>query len=173
MIEKVNKSRVISPFKPDNHAHGECLKSALDAAKLQCTNKGMRLTPLRQRVLELVWQNHEPVKAYDILDALKQEKASSAPPTVYRALDFLQQQGLVHKIESLNAYIGCGHPFESHSSQFFICQRCGSVAELDDTNVNRLIDSIANELKFTIEHEHIEIKGHCQNCVTKKHNSHA
>ena len=108
----MSKSKLISPFKPAAHKHQECLQSAIAAAKTHCDAAGIRLTPIRQRVLELVWQNHEPVKAYDILDKLKQAKSSSAPPTVYRALDFLQDEGLVHKIESLNAYVGCGNPKE-------------------------------------------------------------
>lgn len=140
------------------------MKSAIQTAKKHCDNAGMRLTPLRQRVLELVWQSHEPVKAYDVLDELKREHSSSAPPTVYRALDFLQEQGLVHKIESLNAYIGCGNPEELHTSQFFICRECGSVAELDDVDISGLIEKKANRFGFKIDNEMVEIKGHCQEC---------
>lgn len=168
----LSQNKVISPFKSERHAHSECLKSAMDAAKARCAASGMRLTSLRQRVLELVWQNHEPVKAYDILDALKQDSTASAPPTVYRALDFLQQQGLVHKIESLNAYIGCGDPSEAHSSQFFICQNCSAVAELDDADIRILFGTKANELGFSIDREHIEIKGYCHACLEEKETAH-
>ncbi|NIN34158.1 MAG: transcriptional repressor, partial [Gammaproteobacteria bacterium] len=72
--------------------------------------RDVRLTPLRRRVLQLVWRSHEPVKAYDLLQILQSEKKGAAPPTIYRALDFLQEQGFVHKLESLNAYIGCSGP---------------------------------------------------------------
>lgn len=161
----MNKNKIISPFKPARHEHQECLQAAIQEAKRHCDALGVRLTPIRQRVLELVWQNHEPVKAYDILDELKQVYSSSAPPTVYRALDFLQEQGLVHKIESLNAYIGCGDPKELHKSQFFICHDCGSVAELDDADIRELIQQKANCFGFKIDDEMVEIKGHCQECL--------
>lgn len=158
------KNKLISPFKPASHQHQKCLKSAIDAAKKHCELSGLRLTPIRQRVLELVWQNHEPVKAYDILGELKQSKSSSAPPTVYRALDFLQDEGLVHKIESLNAYVGCGDPKELHKSQFFICDDCGAVAELDDVDIRELLQKKAHKFGFRIADEMVEIKGQCQEC---------
>jgi Fur family transcriptional regulator, zinc uptake regulator len=160
----MKKSKIISPFKPAKHKHQECLQSAIKTAIQHCHVSGLRLTPLRQRVLELVWQSHEPVKAYDVLDELKQDHSSSAPPTVYRALDFLQEQGLVHKIESLNAYVGCGNPKELHNGQFFICHDCGSVAELDDEDISDLIQKKANRFGFKIDDEMVEIKGHCQEC---------
>ncbi len=160
----MSKNKVISPFKPSVHEHNDCLQSAIKTAKSHCEESGLRLTPLRQQVLELVWQSHEPVKAYDVLDKLKQDHSSSAPPTVYRALDFLQEQGLVHKIESLNAYMGCGNPEESHSGQFFICNDCGSVAELDDADISGLIQKKAKGFGFLINDEMIEIKGRCQEC---------
>lgn len=159
------KNKIITPFQPSQHKHGKCLKSALNMAKEHCHRAGLRLTPLRQKVLELVWQNHEPVKAYDILDQLKSEHSTSAPPTVYRALDFLQEQGLVHKIESLNAYIGCGGPAESHqNSQFLICQQCGSVAELDDQDIKTVLEDKACKLGFSIQTGMVEIIGICSNC---------
>jgi Fur family zinc uptake transcriptional regulator len=104
----MSKNQIVSPFVGPNHKHAYCLKSALVKVELRCNQRGLRLTAIRRRVLELVWKNHEPVKAYDILEILKTEKKGAAPPTVYRALDFLLQEGFVHKIESLNAYIGCG-----------------------------------------------------------------
>ena len=140
------------------------MKAAIVAAKSHCDAVGISLTPIRQRVLELIWQDHEPVKAYDILDTLKQSKSSSAPPTVYRALDFLQDEGLVHKIESLNAYIGCGNPRNTHKGQFFICHDCGFVAELDDDEIRRLFQKKAKRFGFEINDEIVEIKGYCQEC---------
>lgn len=140
------------------------MKAAIVAAKSHCDAVGISLTPIRQRVLELIWEDHEPVKAYDILDTLKQSKSSSAPPTVYRALDFLQDEGLVHKIESLNAYIGCGNPRNTHKGQFFICHDCGFVAELDDDEIRRLFQKKAKRFGFEINDEIVEIKGYCQEC---------
>ncbi len=160
----MSKNKVISPFIPASHKHQDCLKAAIVAAKSHCDAVGISLTPIRQRVLELIWEDHEPVKAYDILDTLKQSKSSSAPPTVYRALDFLQDEGLVHKIESLNAYIGCGNPRNTHKGQFFICHDCGFVAELDDDEIRRLFQKKAKRFGFEINDEIVEIKGYCQEC---------
>ncbi len=163
------KNKVITPFQPSKHQHDKCLKAAIDAAREHCASAGLRLTPLRQRVLELVWKKHEPIKAYDILDQLKREHSGSAPPTVYRALDFLQAQGMVHKIESLNAYIGCGNPADQHqSSQFLICKQCGSVAELNDADIKELFREKAKQLGFDIIGETVEISGSCSNCTNKQ-----
>ncbi|MEI9982345.1 MAG: transcriptional repressor [Aliidongia sp.] len=108
-----------------------------DRAETVCTTRGVRLTELRRQVLELVWRRHEPVGAYDLLDELKVTHRRAAPPTVYRALEFLIDQGLVHRLESLNAYIGCTRPEELHAGQFLICTRCDSIGELDDPGNRR------------------------------------
>src|SRR3990172_11321269 len=118
--DKMSNNRGLMPFKKNGHQHQHCLNAALLAAEKTCFARGVRLTNLRRRVLELVWRSHEPVKAYDILDKLRDEHAGSAPPTVYRALDFLQAEGMVHKIESLHAYICCGQPDNKHIKHFFI-----------------------------------------------------
>ena len=165
----VRNSRVLKPFKATGHAHQDCLNNALATADKTCCERGVRLTKLRRRVLELVWGSHEPVKAYDILDKLRAEHAGSAPPTVYRALDFLQAEGMVHKIESLNAYIGCGQPDNKHISQFLICHDCGAVAEMDDAEIRQLLSEKAERLGFRIDHETIEIKGRCAACSAGRH----
>ncbi len=161
----MDNNRVLMPFKENGHQHQHCLNAALLAAEKTCLERGVRLTNLRRRVLELVWRSHEPVKAYDILDKLRDEHAGSAPPTVYRALDFLQAEGLVHKIESLNAYVGCAEPDHRHHSQFLICHDCGAVAELDNVNVRRMLAENAKQLGFRIDYETIEIKGTCSACA--------
>ena len=160
--------RIVMPFKENGHAHQHCLDAALLTAEKTCLERGVRLTQLRRRVLELVWGSHEPVKAYDVLDKLRDENFSSAPPTVYRALDFLQSEGLVHKIESLNAYVGCASPEQQHISQFLICHVCGSVAELDDPEIRKLLALKAEKLGFVIDHEMIEIKGMCSACADEQ-----
>lgn len=158
------RNRVLMPFKSPGHAHQRCLEHAIAGAEKNCRARGARLTRLRRRVLELVWGSHEPVKAYDILELLLREHSGSAPPTVYRALDFLQAEGLVHKIESLNAYVGCGEPQYGHSAQFLICQECGTVAEMDDLDIRKLLSSKAGAIGFLVNHETIEIKGICSVC---------
>ena len=117
-------------------------------------------------MLELVWQSHAPVKAYDILEELRGDKYSSAPPTVYRALEFLQENGLVHKIESLNAYYGCSAEEAQHSPQFLICEDCGDVAEVSQQqSLEEKISELAKQAGFKIKDQVIEIKGVCANCV--------
>jgi len=163
----MRKTNVITPFKKTSHVHQQCSDAALSVAEDTCNSRGVRLTKLRRRVLELVWSSHEPVKAYDILDILRDEHSGSAPPTVYRALEFLQDEGMVHKIESLNAYVGCGAPDHNHASQFFICQSCGAAAEMNDTEIRNLITDKAADMGFKIDKEIIEVKGVCSQCSDK------
>lgn len=162
----MERKQILAPFKGANHAHAHCLKSALTKAELVCQSRGLRLTQLRRRVLELVWGSHEPVKAYDILEDLGTKHKRAAPPTVYRALEFLQEEGFVHKIESMNAYVGCGEPGHSSASQFLICQQCGEVAELDDDEILGIIAKKAKSLGFHIDNQTVELKGLCNACRT-------
>ena len=120
------------PFHGDDHDHADCVEAALGDAERLCAHRGARLTMLRRRVLERVWRSHAPVGAYDILDTLRTGSRRAAPPTVYRALAFLIEHGLVHRLESRNAYVGCAMPAVPHSGQFLICHDCGSVGELAD-----------------------------------------
>lgn len=158
---------VLIPFTKARHSHSRCVNEAIALAETVCAERGLRLTKLRRRVLELVWGSHEPVKAYDLLDKLRDEHQAAAPPTVYRALDFLLQEGLIHRIESLNAYLGCGKPSEQHSGQFLICLECGHVAELDDHTVSSVLADKASTLGFSVEHAIIELAGRCQSCREK------
>lgn len=151
-------------FKEKKHEHSYCIKSAISRAEQICEEKSVRLTKLRKQVLELIWQSHAPVKAYDVLEQMRDGEFSSAPPTVYRALDFLQENGLVHKIESLNAYYGCSSNDLQHSPQFLICEDCGNVAEINQSNIENSINRIAKEQGFTIKEQVIEIKGQCSFC---------
>jgi Fur family zinc uptake transcriptional regulator len=157
--------KVLREFVPNNHKHSACIADALARAELICHEGGYRLTPVRRRVLELVWSSHEPVKAYDLLSKLQSEKRTAAPPTIYRALDFLLDLGFVHKIESLNAYMGCGDPGHKGSGQLLICQNCSEVAELDDDEIRSLLTQVADKLGFEISTQTIEIKGKCAKCL--------
>lgn len=146
------------------HDHRQCIHRALAAAEQRCRRRGARLTPLRRRVLELVWQSHQPALAYDLLDVLREERTGAAPPTVYRTLDFLLEHGLVHRIESLNAFVGCSMPEHEHSGQFFICDRCSTVAELDDPDIHALIGSRARASGYEPAHQTVEVHGRCTAC---------
>ena len=151
-------------FPPEVHDHDDCVATAIATAEALCRERGLRFTALRQRVLTLVWDSHKPVGAYDILEKLSEEGKRAAPPTVYRALDFLIDAGLVHRLDSLNAYIGCTDPARSHTGQFLICRRCRTVAELDDPDIDELVGDKAARLGFTAVHQMLEIQGVCSNC---------
>jgi Fur family zinc uptake transcriptional regulator len=172
-VAKTTKNEVLEPFHETRHDHAHCIGEALAAADQLCLDAGVRLTPLRRRVLELVWQSHEPVGAYDLLDRLRHERRRAAPPTVYRALDFLLEQGLIHRIESLNAYVGCGEPHDRHGGQFLICRDCGSVAELNDGDIADTVVSKARRQGFHVQRQTIEILGLCPNCGKKAGAIHA
>jgi Fur family transcriptional regulator, zinc uptake regulator len=147
------------------HDHSRCVTAALDAAEQLCSRDGVRFTSLRKRVLELVWQSHRPLGAYDILDTLAREDGRrAAPPTVYRALDFLLEQGLVHRIASLNAFIGCTSPEHRHQGQFLICRNCHVALELDQARIHQAIDESARAVDFSVESETVEITGLCGQC---------
>lgn len=130
----------------------------------ECERRGIRLTALRKRVLEMVATSDTPVKAYDLLDKLKLEHAGAAPPTVYRALDFLMEQGFVHRIESSNAYLSCPHPAHSHPSQFLICESCGVTMELEDAELDQRLFAQARAQGFKPSRQVVEIRGTCARC---------
>ncbi len=155
-------------FSGAGHDHRFCVEAALAEATRICTRRGVRLTPLRRRVLELLWDSHAPAGAYDLLRALSMETDRSAPPTVYRALDFLLAQGLIHRIESLNAYVGCVHPAASHGGQFLICDDCGAAAEVHDPRVDAAIARRAETLGFAVGRKTVEVRGRCQPCQRRR-----
>jgi Fur family zinc uptake transcriptional regulator len=140
--------------------------TALSEADTLCANKGQRLTALRRRVLELVWQSHKPLGAYDILAVLsEQDGRRAAPPTVYRALDFLQDNGLVHRIASLNAFMGCNHPAHAHQGQFLICRECHIAIELEQESISEAIMVGARNVGFRAEGQTVEVVGVCSACT--------
>lgn len=143
------------------------------SAERLCKRRGVRLTPIRRQVLELIWGSHMPVTAYELLSQLKDAGRDAAPPTVYRALGFLIEQGLIHRLETLNAYIGCGAPGESHGGQFLICTDCGAVAELDDEKIGTLVNSSAREVGFRPVSQVIEVRGQCTECHPSRETRHA
>lgn len=151
-------------FPAREHDHDRCVSEAVSTAEHVCRQKGLRFTAQRRRVLELVWNSHQPVGAYDILDGLRRDGHNAAPPTVYRALEFLIEADLVHRLDSLNAFVGCPDPNNPHTGQFLICRSCRSVAELDDADINTIVDRKAADLGFTAIHQTLEIQGTCKSC---------
>lgn len=156
--------RIAIPFSTEPHDHQRCIDAALDEAATLCAQRGVKLTALRRRVLELVWNSHQPAGAYAILDALRAENRTAAPPTVYRALEFLHAHGLVHRIESLNAYIGCIRPDHPHAGQFLICRSCGITMELHDERIDKSVADSASRLGFKALHQTVEVTGVCLDC---------
>lgn len=153
------------PFTRPRHDHGRCVADALAAADALCAERGLKLTPLRRRVLELVWAGHGPVGAYDLLQALAQADGRTAqPPTVYRALEFLLEAGLVHRIDTLNAFIGCDRPGAPHGGQVLVCRECRRAEEVDDPVIAAAISERAGALHFTPDAGPLEIKGLCPDC---------
>ena len=149
------------------HNHQQCVREALHQAELLCQKSGQRLTAIRRRVLELVWRQHKPIGAYEVL-ALLQEDGRAAPPTVYRALDFLQELGLVHRIASLNAYVGCTQPQRPHQGQFLICTSCQLCAELNAAGIVAAIDASAALSGFQVHQQRVEIMGLCPACQSEE-----
>ncbi|MDX2102050.1 MAG: transcriptional repressor [Alphaproteobacteria bacterium] len=150
------------PFPQHDHSH--CIRTALESADAVCAARGVRLTPLRRRVLELVWQGHAPVGAYALLEKLKGDGHSAAPPTVYRALEFLMAQGLVHRLASLNAFVGCVHPGEPHAHQHLICRKCQTVIEIADAGIAARAREAGEGMGFIVESQTVELVGLCQAC---------
>ena len=147
------------------HDHSHCVDSALAEADVLCARQGVRLTALRRRVLELVWQSHKPLGAYDILGTLSEEDGRrAAPPTVYRALDFLLENGLIHRIASLNAFIGCNRPEHLHQGQFLICRKCRTAIELEQAAISEAIIASARQVAFQVEQQTVEVVGLCARC---------
>ncbi len=157
-------SAIVDPFAEPRHDHAACVAAAIAEAERVCGARRARLTPIRRRVLEIIWEGHGPVGAYDILEKLSAERRRAAPPTVYRALDFLSEHGLVHRIESSNAFIGCGQPGAAHRAHFLLCAECGEAAELDDPSLRDALAHVARRAGFAVERETVELKGLCSKC---------
>ena len=157
-----------TPLAARPHDHSRCVSHALAEAEAICARQGLRLTALRKRVLELVWASHKPLGAYDILGVLSDEDGRrAAPPTVYRALDFLLENGLVHRIASLNAFVRCSHPEHSHQGQFLICRACHAATELEQPAISQAIVEGAAGVGFAVESQTVEVVGLCAGCKGK------
>ncbi len=154
-------------------AGGVALEAALDRAAESCAARGAQLTELRRQVLRLVLASPQPLGAYALLDQLRATRPGAAPPTVYRALDFLQEQGLVHRVERLNAFVGCAGPEphahcghgHDHPHQFLICGRCGATAEICDDRVARAVAEAAQAVGFAPIRTTVEVEGRCAVCA--------
>jgi Fur family transcriptional regulator, zinc uptake regulator len=149
-------------------------EALLDRAAAICAARGARLTELRREVLGLILDADAPTGAYDLLDRLRGSRGAAAPPTVYRALDFLLEQGLIHRLERLSAFVGCvAHEPQDHAAQFLICRTCGRVTELEDHELAHALADAAERLGFTVGKATIEAEGQCAACTSGAAEAHA
>ena len=154
-----------APF--GQHNHQSCIDVAVEQAHTLCAAAGVKLTSQRLNVLKLIWQNHKPLGAYTLMSMLESSNGQRvAPPTVYRALDFLLEQGLIHRVHSLNAFIGCTRPGHQHEGNLLICRRCGVAQELESNSLLSALRGAAEEQAFTVDQLMVEIVGLCPNCQT-------
>ena len=165
--ESNNINATAGPLGFAQHDHSTCVSDGLAAAETRCAAEGLRFTPVRRKVLELLLQNHRALGAYTILDRLREDGFGSQPPVAYRALDFLVVNGLAHKIERLNAFIACAHTNHSHTPAFMICRLCDAVAEALSSETRGALRDAAGATGFRIERTVIEAEGICPSCLDK------
>lgn len=154
-----------SLFPAPDHDHHRCSTEAMVQAEAICARRGQRLTPIRRQVLEALLGSHKPLGAYEIIDVLASDGGRPAPITVYRALDFLRDNGLVHRIESRNAFIACIHNHDTGALVvFLICETCGAVGEALSAAAADTLRSAARAAGFIPKTPVIEIAGVCAHC---------
>ena len=152
-------------FPDPHHDHTHCTSDLIARAERTCERRGSRLTGQRREILSCVAERHSAVGAYDIIELMAKRGARPAPITVYRALEFLRAHGLVHKIESRNAFVACSHSHEGQPAALLICETCGTVAELDTPEIFERVAEKAKARKFSPAHTMIEISGTCGACA--------
>jgi len=161
--------RAMAQSHAHNHANTPCSPQEAEAflteAETLVEQQGQKLTRIRRKVLHLLLESSEPAKAYDLLANLDGEGAAK-PPTIYRALDFLQEMGLAHKIESLNAYVACGHTSHAHSAVFIICDTCGGAEELHAVDTGKALSKETKAAGFSVRSAVIEARGICRDCAS-------
>ena len=153
-----------TPACTDPHHHVHDSDAFVREVERACEQRGLRLTPIRANALRLIADAGRPIKAYDLLDRMKATHDAAAPPTVYRALDFLLEHGFIHKLASINAYTSCHHPRERHTVPFFICDVCANATELCDSRVSAMLIEQAKQLGFSPQAQTLEVHGICARC---------
>jgi Fur family transcriptional regulator, zinc uptake regulator len=145
--------------------HTHDIEHVLDAAADECARHGTQLTALRRDVLALVLGSETPSTAYQLLDRLKEIRRNAVPPTIYRALEFLLEARLIHRVERLNAYVACvGHAHHGRPAQFLICRRCGSVTEIEDRAISDALAQASAKAGFHMQGAMVEVDGQCAAC---------
>jgi Fur family zinc uptake transcriptional regulator len=154
-----------SGFPHPDHDHGVCVADTLARAEEACFDRGLRLTPLRRRVLEILATSHSPLGAYEIVERLKKSREPAPAMSVYRALEFLLAEGLAHRIESKSAFLACTHGHDSGDIVLFmLCERCGTVAEVTSAALGRDLAQAAKSANFSPKAPVLEVSGLCERC---------
>jgi len=158
-----------SPFPPQDHDHGACVAGALGRAKQRCQEKGIKWTALREQVFQHVTASHRPISAYDLIESLAKEGKRLAPVSVYRILDVLREAGVVHRLESRNAFFACmtGH-FGERQMVAFVCRECECVSEMEAPEAFRAIGEVSAEAGFNTLAIMVEVNGICAECCEKR-----
>ncbi|MFO1175318.1 MAG: transcriptional repressor [Paracoccaceae bacterium] len=146
------------------HDHAHCCGGLIAEAEAIAASRSARLTPVRRRVLEILLEEHRALGAYDLLERLARDGFGNQPPVAYRALDFLVDHGLAHRIDRLNAFMACTHPGHAHTPAVLICRACRTVAEAPGTGVRAAIDQAALGAGFAVERTTVEVLGLCPAC---------
>lgn len=136
--------------------------------KTYCQQHHIKLTPLREQILQIIQQSQAPVTAYEILDELKNANPKAQVMSVYRVINFLLEKGLIHRIESLNAVMSCCLLSEKHVSQWLICSHCNHAQEYASPMVQSLISEVEQQTEFSVTSPTIELVGVCASCKTKE-----
>src|ERR1700721_1601366 len=163
---RLAEMRLAKPtFPAPDHDHGRCTADALRHAERVCERRAQNFTPIRRQVLEALLSSHRPLGAYEVIEELAKSMPRPAPITVYRALDFLMENGLVHRIESRNAFLACAHDHDAAAMvAFLICERCGLVGEVPAAPVAQSLNASARSTGFTPRMSIVEITGVCAHC---------
>lgn len=148
----------------DHCLTAQALEASLGTAHALCEERGKRLTPIRRKVLEILLREHRSVKAYELLELIRDSQPGAAPPTVYRALDFLVDEGLVHRIDAINAWTACKDAAGKPHDILVICTRCGRVSELSDPSLSRQLADCVARAGFRLASHETELRALCADC---------
>lgn len=146
------------------HDHAGCAAHVLAVAERAASDRGLRLTPVRRKVLEILLEEHRALGAYAVLDRLSAAGFGNQPPVAYRALDFLVEHGFAHRVQRLNAFAACMAPGQDHAPVFLICEGCGIVAEGDGHGVRAALGTAAAVAGFAVTRSTVEAVGLCPSC---------
>lgn len=158
-----------APLAFRSHDHSHCADGVLAEANALSEKQGVNLTPVRRRALEILLRSHRAMGAYEVLEQLAEDGFGKQPPVAYRALDFLVDNGLAHRIRRLNAFAACMCPGTAHRPAFFICHACNAVAEAPADAVGRAMDDAAKAIGFSVERMNVEAVGLCPACREVPH----